>query len=95
MNPASTISGNDGGGISVSGGTYSVTNNFIVENGDSGASGSGQGGVFLSTAVAGTFSFNTLSDNNIKDGATFASSLTCSGPEVLASSNIIVGGEDG
>ncbi len=60
-----TITGNDEGGMRIdAAGNYSITNNFIVQNGynQNGNNGSPFGGVRLERA--GNFSFNTVADND-------------------------------
>lgn len=81
---ASTISGNQGGGISVNGGDFNITNNFIVENGALGNSAPA-----VSLAGSGTtliFDFNTVARNLVANdllttgvACTLTNSLTGSG----------------
>jgi hypothetical protein len=77
----STFSGNTGGGISSTGGSFEIANTFIVRNGNN---GSNVGGVLLSSTQPSVFRFNTVADNDIAD-ISQASGVHCA-------SNMVTGG---
>jgi hypothetical protein len=86
----STISNNNKGGISASGGvTFDITNCFIFWNGDDTAD---IGGVSLTGTPVGAsvFSFNTVVDNRIRNTDFSAGGVLCDIPSFDASNNIIV-----
>ena len=60
-----TITSNLGGGISITGGSFKLVNNFIVENGNAAAGGSLFGGVTVSSTVTdNVFEQNTIAFNH-------------------------------
>jgi hypothetical protein len=63
------VEGNGGGGLSITGGRFDITNTLIVKNG---AATSGLGGVFVSQANSGlrVFEFNTVAQNTATAGIT-------------------------
>ncbi len=84
----STVSGNQGGGISSSGGSFDITNNFIVRNGDSNSSEFG--GVVLASTLASRFAFNTVADNEVRNGTLVTTGgVACGASMVTAGSNIV------
>ncbi len=85
----STISGNIGGGISVSNATFDITNNFIYRNGNS--TGTTIGGVNFAVAAAASnrFEFNTVVDNEIATSTTSSGGVLCDITGFAASNNII------
>jgi hypothetical protein len=68
---ANLITGNPGGGIKLADSIYTVTNNFITENGLNGP------GVLLSGNVSGLFWFNTVAGN--RRSGTAAGGFSCGG----------------
>jgi hypothetical protein len=82
---ASTISGNDGGGISVSGGGFNITNNFIVDNVSAGTIG---GAKFESTSGTEVLDFNTFARNQRSGIAGYA--LICDATTLTARNNIFM-----
>ena len=86
----STFSGNQRGGISVSGaeGTFDITNNFIVQNG---TDTSPMGGVNITVVASGSshFEFNTIADNRAATGATRSGGVLCDITGFTALNNIV------
>nr|HEX4314809.1 choice-of-anchor Q domain-containing protein [Kofleriaceae bacterium] len=84
----STVASNHNG-IHVDGGTFDITNNFIVLNGN--GSDSLYGGMWIDDASAGSrFEFNTVVDNQIPGGAGFRSAGLLVTPVGLSSPNNIL-----
>ena len=87
----STISNNPVGGLSVTGATvFDINNTLIVYNGRAlGQQPSDVGGVALTANVIGSkFEWNTVAFNE-SNGLTFRGGLSCNGPMVTASGNLI------
>ena len=84
---ASTISGNQGGGISVNGGDFNIVNNFIVKNG---TTGSAVGGLRVAATAGNTevLDFNTIASNVKADAVGYA--IECSGVNLVATNNILM-----
>jgi hypothetical protein len=93
----STVSGNAGGGISVSGtATFQLTNNVIVYNGTATGPNAGPtGGVLLVPNNASSkFERNTVAFN-MNDGSLYRAGVTCAGAMVSAAGNIIYANTEG
>jgi Right handed beta helix region len=88
----STISGNTGGGISISGvGTsFFIADNFVFYNGRAlGAQASNQGGVAIASNTAGSkFERNTVAFNE-SNGLTFRGGASCNAPLASAGGNLL------
>lgn len=87
---ASTLALNRGGGLSAFSVEFTITNNFIVRNGD--RNSSTIGGAYLTAAsqASGAFEYNTVVDNDVRNLSTNAGGVTCSGG-FRAAHNIIAG----
>lgn len=88
----STISGNSGGGVSISSCTFSLVNNWIAGNGNPNGS---FGGVSLASIGNGLreIEFNTIYNNDAQD--VFAAGVACSGvtAAVVISNSIVYGNQ--
>jgi len=84
----STISGNQGGGVSVTGGRAAMVNNMIIRNG---GLSSTIGGVMLESITALSFEFNTVADNATL-GTDFAPGIQCRATTPVLLANSIVHG---
>jgi hypothetical protein len=88
----STISSNQGGGISVAGtGTmFTIANNVIVYNGTANGTNATQlGGVALTSNTSGaTFEWNTVALNQ-SDGSIYRGGVSCTGNMVSAAGNLL------
>ena len=85
------ISGNDGGGVILSNSGFDLQNNFIVNNGTAGATGTSIGGLSITNNgnIAQRLDHNTIVDNKVRSTAP-ASGVQCSSSQPLtARSNII------
>ena len=93
----STISGNVGGGISISNAKFEITNNFVVANGSSDMlSGSDFGGLSLSApAGANRLERNTIAYNHAKQGTLLAAGVACSVTNLIAPGNIVTANNEG
>lgn len=93
----STISGNTGGGVSISNATFDITNNFIVANGSADMlSGSDIGGLSLSApAGSSRFEWNTVAYNHAKQGTLLAAGVACSVTNMVAPGNIVTANNEG
>jgi hypothetical protein len=85
----STIQGNTGGGVSISGGSATLVNNIIVRNG---GLSSLIGGVELRNVTGLRFEFNTVAGNGTS-GAGFAAGVQCSAANPVTLSNSILHGD--
>jgi hypothetical protein len=85
----SEISGNTGGGVSASGGRFTLLNNFLTQNG---ASASLVGGASLSGSADSRFEHNTVTAN--VRGAASVAGVTCVGA-LVARNNIIYAKSNG
>lgn len=83
----STLSGNTGGGVSISGGSATLTNNMIDLNG---GLTSTIGNVKLDSLTALSFDFNTVADGAVSTG--FAAGVQCTAATPLTLSDSIVFG---
>ena len=83
----STISGNIGGGISITGATFDITNNFIYRNGN--PSTSSIGGLFVRPMGQSRLERNTIVDNQADAGSATAGGAFCDVPGFIAAGNII------
>jgi hypothetical protein len=85
----STISVNIGGGISIATGVnFDITNCFIVRNGNS--TTTSVGGIYLGgSGSTSVLAFNTIVDNQAKNGSVVAGGVLCDDPGFAASNNII------
>jgi len=97
----SLVRDNQGGGIKINDSPFTITNNYILNNGrNNGTAGSDFGGIQISnggTASTQLLSFNTILDNNAKDMAD-SRGVDCDFPtasKLQASSNILRGGTGG
>lgn len=87
----STIKRNVGGGIAIAGGTYTIENNFLFQNG---TTGSTMGGVLVSqigTSGTHVFRFNTLSINSAGSGINSGVDCTSIGTPLAFSNSIVTG----
>lgn len=80
----SRIFGNTKGGVEVNGAQFTILNNFIAGNGETGGSGSIYGGVYLSGGPGGTFAFNTVTGNVNYDSGVL-SGIYCQAPGTFTS----------
>lgn len=89
-----TVTGNQGGGISISGGQFDITNSVIAGNGGAQTS---FGGVHFDQIDNGTrrFDFNTVADNVAKDGTSVGVVCTLVTQVVTFSDNIVYGNQIG
>ena len=81
------IRGNDGGGIAIDDGRFTVTNSFIARNGQPGGN---RGGATIDSTEPGVFAHNTVFDNSVQDGQ--VGGVTCLGDYTLRN-NIIAGND--
>lgn len=88
------VTGNQGGGISISGGQFDITNCVIAGNGGPQTS---FGGVRFDQINNGTrrFEFNTIADNGAMDGTSVGVVCTLVAQAVAFSSNIVYGNQVG
>lgn len=89
-----TVANNPGGGLSVDGGSPTVTNSFIHHNG---TSSSAVGGISLRSTGTVTVEFNTIVDNATNFGAASAGGVFCDEAGITLPRNIIfrnTGGTD-
>jgi hypothetical protein len=92
----STVSGNRGGGISISNATFDLTNNFIVANGSPLLNGSTVGGVVLQgPSGQSRFEFNTVAFNSARAGTLSSAGVACSVPNLVAPGNIVTSNSEG
>lgn len=87
----STVSGNTGGGIAITGGVFKLTNNFIVSNG---SGTSAIGGIQLSNITqAGAYecAFNTIYNNDAIPSAITGISCQTVGVPLSFKNNIVYG----
>jgi hypothetical protein len=77
---------NQGGGISVSGGTFNITNSFIVRNGDELAGTFGGLSLGIATPGNNRLEFNTIVDNK---AAINSAGVVCNVPAFMAPNNIV------
>ena len=86
-----TVSGNTGGGLSITNSNFKLVNNFIVENGNAAAGGSLFGGVTVgSTATDNVFEQNTVAFNHSllgNPGATCSAVASFHGKRNIITSN--------
>ena len=86
----STVSGNIGGGIAITGGSFKLVNNFIVDNGSADNGGSFFGGVRLDSATAtNQFDQNTVVYNHQSPSVGGAAGVICLLTNFAAARNII------
>lgn len=86
----SVVSGNTGGGLSLSNATFDITNNFIYRNGNSDGGGDfGGANLSVASATGNRFQFNTVVDNHARAGGTTAGGLRCDVPGLAPANNII------
>jgi hypothetical protein len=83
---ANEITKNQGGGVSVTGGTYTITNNIISGNGNNTAAT--VPGFLTDTTATGSFAFNTVAYNQVT-GTTAVSGINCSTTDHAISSSIV------
>ena len=79
-----SITGNLGGGVAITGGSYGVTNCFVIGNGSSGGYG-----VSLNSANNGVFAFNSLAANGPLRGLTGALDCGIFGTKSITDSILI------
>ena len=93
----STISGNTGGGISISNATFDITNNFVIGNGSADmATGSSLGGMSLDSATTtNRLQFNTVAFNHAKSATLLAAGVACSVTGLVALGNIVTSNNEG
>ena len=84
-----TVSGNHGGGISAVNGTFDITNTFITRNGDSSTSAVGGSSLAAATGSSNRFEFNTVADNQVKNGGFLSGGVACDITGFTAPNNII------
>ena len=82
---ADDIHNNGLGGVSISGGTYSITNNLIALNGNVGTAT--VPGVKLDANATGTFAFNTIAKNFVSAGV---GGIDCSAAPHAITGSIVV-----
>ena len=87
-----TVSGNTGGGLSITGSSFKLVNNVIANNGNVAIGGSDFGGVFLSgTGAASELTQNTIVGNLQQASALGAGGVTCTIAAFAGERNIIAG----
>jgi hypothetical protein len=82
----SVIADNNGGGIVNTGGSFTITNNFIFRNGDDDED---VGGCKLDPDGASSFEFNTVVYNLTVGGGTRAGGVVCDDGTFTANNNVI------
>jgi hypothetical protein len=91
-------SDNQGGGVNISGSPFTLRNNFLTANGQSGAGGSIFGGISISNGSAASpqvLAFNTITDNSASNTAFAAGAICTVTTPTTASSNIVYGNVGG
>ena len=86
---ANEVISNQGGGVKLSGGTYTVTNNLIALNGNQGSAG--VPGFLVDTAAVAAgpgFAFNTVAKNQVSAGA---GGIDCSVVSHAITASIVTG----
>ncbi len=92
----STVTGNTGGGISITNSTFKLVNNFIASNGNGAVNGSGFGGVQMSSsATTNEFTQNTVVFNHQTAIALNSPGVNCSVSNFAGARNIISGNDTG
>lgn len=85
----SDVNRNRGAGVVEFGSVIShITNNFIVENGTDGPSGSAYGGAYLVSRETNTFDFNTVVNNKVGSGGN-AGGVQCISGGYFSKNNLI------
>ncbi|MBC7974885.1 MAG: right-handed parallel beta-helix repeat-containing protein [Myxococcales bacterium] len=91
---SSTIAFNTLGGITVNGGSFDITNNFVFENGDRTTALAGGAQLFPMAGTTNRFEFNTVVDNHVRANiAAPAAGVVCDIAGFTAPNNIIVGND--
>ncbi len=89
---ASTISGNDAGGVDVLESAFTIVNSFVIANGDG---SSAFGGIRVNNLMEQdqVLDFNTIAGNQKSPASELAVDLQCTtNKKLIASSNIVYGG---
>lgn len=85
----SVVSGNTGGGLSISNATFDITNNFIYRNGNSANATVGGASLAPMASATSVFAFNTIVDNQIQNSGALAGGVFCDTSGFVAANNII------